>query len=228
LWDPSAVDLGAIGYLSKPRGAFITLFNALHPNRSSLEAVRAIPGIDGYGRVTNEGQRVSKRNPFIDTIMGLLTIKNKSNGDIPYVFQIRECKINDLTAVDCDSSQPVNRRYMFPLKTGHRAAFLCAETTEYRYLISEEGGQLDAPKRWFKANVDTIMKIYGAQHQIQREELCLGTSRNEASMNPEFDLHKSVVGTLRTPNYALFVSHNHPEGHVSHPRFLFTVPFVYL
>jgi len=35
-----------------------------------------------------------------------------------------------------------------------------------------------------------------------------------------------AVGTLRAPNYALFVSHNHPEGHVSttyHPlrlRFL--------
>lgn len=36
-----------------------------------------------------------------------------------------------------------------------------------------------------------------------------------------------VVGTLRAPNYALFVSHNHPEGHVSttyHPsRLLFLI-----
>ena len=71
-------------------------------------------------------------------------------------------------------SQPVSRRYSFPLKAGHRAAFLCAEATEYRYMISEEGEQLDAPKRWFKANVDAIMKIFGAQHQIQREELFLG------------------------------------------------------
>lgn len=61
-----------------------------------------------------------------------------------------------------------------PLKTGHKAAFLCAETPEYRYMISDDGGKLDVPKQWFKVNVDTIMKIYGAQHQIQREELFLG------------------------------------------------------
>lgn len=174
LWEPSQVDVGAVGYLSKPQGAFVTLFNALYPNKSSLEGVRSLPKIDGYGRVTNCSQRESKRNQFIDTIMGLLTLKNKGDGIFP---------------------QPVSRRYSFPLKAGHKAAFLCTETTEYRYMISEEGQQLDAPKRWFKANVDAIMKIYGAQHQIQREELFL------------------VVGALRAPNYALFVSHNHPEGH---------------
>ncbi|KAJ3573275.1 hypothetical protein NP233_g2522 [Leucocoprinus birnbaumii] len=173
LWEPSPVDLGAVGYLAKPRGAFITLFNALHPNRSPLEAVRALPRIDGYGRVNNESQRSMKRNQLLDTIMGLLTLK-KNDGTFP---------------------QPVSRRYSFPLKAGHKAAFLCAESTEYRYMISEEGQQLDSPKRWFKANVDNIMKIFGAQHQIQREELFL------------------VVGILRASDYALFVSHNHPEGH---------------
>jgi hypothetical protein len=41
-------------------------------------------------------------------------------------------------------------------------------------MVSDGGGKLDVPKQWFKVNVDTIMKIYGAQHQIQREELFLG------------------------------------------------------
>ncbi|KXN85941.1 hypothetical protein AN958_10702 [Leucoagaricus sp. SymC.cos] len=189
LWDPSPVDLGAVGYLSKPRGAFITLFNAFHPNRSSLEAVRALPKVDGYGRVNTGSQRVTKRT-LLDTIMGLLTFKNKNDGVFPYVLAEDSC-----TITDCVFRQPVSRRYTFPLKAGHRAAFLCAETTDYRYMISEEGEQLDSPKKWFKANADAIMKIFGAQHQIQREELFL------------------VVGTLRAPNYALFVSHNHPEGH---------------
>lgn len=71
-------------------------------------------------------------------------------------------------------SQAVSRRYTFPLKAGHKAAFLCVETTEYRYMISEAEGKLDAPKQWFKSNVDAILKIYGAQHQIQREDLFLG------------------------------------------------------
>jgi len=70
-------------------------------------------------------------------------------------------------------SQQVSRCHSFPLKTGHRLAFLCAEVTEYRYLIFGQGGQLDLPKQWFKANVDAIMKIFGGQHQIQREELFL-------------------------------------------------------
>jgi len=174
LWEPSPVDLGAVGYLSKPRGAFVTLFNAFHPNKSSSEAVRAIPSIAGYGRVTSGREQVSKRNNLIDTIMGLLTPKNKNDGVFP---------------------QAVSRRYTYPLKTGHKAAYMCAETTEYRYMNSDSEGRLDVPKQWFKANVDAIMKIYGPQHMIQREELFL------------------VVGTLRAPNYALFVSHNHPEGH---------------
>lgn len=67
----------------------------------------------------------------------------------------------------------VTRRYTYPLKAGHRAAILCAETTEYRYMRSEQGEQLAAPKRWFKANVDTILKIFGVQHSIQREDLFL-------------------------------------------------------
>jgi hypothetical protein len=39
----------------------------------------------------------------------------------------------------------------------------------YRYADS-----LDAPKKWFKANVDSIMKIFGTKHQIQKEDLFLG------------------------------------------------------
>lgn len=39
----------------------------------------------------------------------------------------------------------------------------------YRYVES-----LDAPKKWFKANVDQILQIYGAQHRIQKEDLFLG------------------------------------------------------
>lgn len=83
LWEPSPVDLGAVGYLSKPSGTFITLFNAFYPNKSSLEAVRAIPSIAGYGRVTTGSQRTAKRNNWMDTIMGLLTSKNKGNSVFP-------------------------------------------------------------------------------------------------------------------------------------------------
>lgn len=54
-------------------------------------------------------------------------------------------------------------------------------------MVSEQGVQLESPKRWFKANVDTIMKIYGAQHQIQREDLFLGECKVGVSTVPDFD-----------------------------------------
>jgi hypothetical protein len=39
----------------------------------------------------------------------------------------------------------------------------------YRYIET-----LEAPKKWFKANVDTIMQQYGPLHQITKEDLYLG------------------------------------------------------
>ncbi|KAJ6553853.1 hypothetical protein B0H10DRAFT_2169714 [Mycena sp. CBHHK59/15] len=104
----------------------------------------------------------------LDAIAGLLTFKRPGDGQV---------------------SQNVSRRYSFPLRTGHKTAYLCAETTMYRYIEN-----LDAPKRWFKANVGSIMHQYGPIHQIQKEDLYL------------------VIGTLDAPDYALFVSHNHRDG----------------
>lgn len=85
----------------------------------------------------------------------------------------------------------MSRRYSFPLRTGHKAAYVCTESTMYRYVES-----LDAPKKWFKSNVDSILETYGPIHHIQKEDLFL------------------VIGTLSAPDYALFVSHKHPDGQV--------------
>ncbi|GLB45720.1 putative protein tyrosine kinase [Lyophyllum shimeji] len=181
MWSPSPVALGAVGYLSKPAGAFVTLFGAFHPEKSQEPATRELPSLYGYGRVTTGGQRQDKRNAAqrgLDAVVGLLTSMGRS-GPV---------------------SQSVSRRYSFPLRAGHKTAHMCTETTMYRYVES-----LDVPKRWFKANVDAILHIYGPTHHVQREDLYL------------------VIGTLDAPDYALFVSHNHPDGQAhfnvfSHPR----------
>ncbi|KAJ7163568.1 hypothetical protein C8R43DRAFT_285859 [Mycena crocata] len=171
LWSPSPVSLGAVGYLSKPSGAFVTIFNCFTPEKSATGLLKSLPSVHGYGQVTTGSQRQDKRNAAqrgLDAIAGLLTFKTKSEGPI---------------------SQSVSRRYSFPLRTGHKAAYLCTESTMYRYVES-----LDAPKKWFKSNVDSIMETYGPIHQIQKEDLFL------------------VIGTLSAPDYALFVSHKHPDG----------------
>jgi len=71
--------------------------------------------------------------------------------------------------IDIRNSQNVSRRYSFQLRDGHEVAFLCTETTKYRYVED-----LVAPKKWFKANVDSTMKLYGRRHHIQKEDLFLG------------------------------------------------------
>ena len=63
------------------------------------------------------------------------------------------------------------RRYTHPLRAGHRTAYLCTETTIYRYIEN-----LDAPKKWFKANVGTVLELYGGHHPIQSGDLNLGES----------------------------------------------------
>ncbi|KAJ3867137.1 hypothetical protein EV359DRAFT_35156 [Lentinula novae-zelandiae] len=172
LWSPAPVALGAVGYLSKPKGEFITLFNAFHPQNSVINGVKSLPSVHGYGKFSTGNQRQDKRNAAqrgLDTIAGLLTFKGRG-GRI---------------------SKNVTRRYSYPLRVGHKTAHLCTETTMYRYVEN-----LDAPKKWFKANVDTVLEIFGPQHQIQKEDLFF------------------VIGSLDTPEYALFVSHNHPDGQV--------------
>ncbi|KAJ3848775.1 hypothetical protein EV368DRAFT_48649 [Lentinula lateritia] len=172
LWSPAPVALGAVGYLSKPKGEFITLLNAFHPQNSVINGVKSLPSVHGYGKFSTGNQRQDKRNAAqrgFDTIAGLLTFKGRG-GNI---------------------SKNVSRRYSYPLRVGHKTAHLCTETTMYRYVEN-----LDAPKKWFKANVDTVLEIFGPQHQIQKEDLFF------------------VIGSLDTPEYALFVSHNHPDGQV--------------
>ncbi|KAF8975500.1 hypothetical protein BDQ17DRAFT_1441497 [Cyathus striatus] len=171
LWSPTSVELGAVGYLSKPEGSFVTLFNAFSPHVASHPGVRTLPSVYGYGTVKKGSQKVDRRTLAqrgVDKIAGWLTFKKQ--GDV--------------------TSHNVSRRVSFPLKAGHKVAVLYTELTDYRYVES-----LDAPKRWFKAHVDPVMQIFGAMHQIQKEDLFL------------------VIGTLQSPNYALFVSHSHPDGH---------------
>ena len=164
LWDPSPVEVGAVGYLSKPQGRFVTLFNALTPGKSTNLGIQSLPSIHGYGPTQVETHRQDRRTvaqKSIDAFAGLLTFQTFS-----YVMTAL-AKIVWLNFFPY--SETVSRRYSYPLKAGHKMAYLCTETTDYRYLE-----KLDAPKKWFKTNVDLIMQTYGSQHHLQKEDLFLG------------------------------------------------------
>ncbi|KAK0451188.1 uncharacterized protein EV420DRAFT_1561339 [Desarmillaria tabescens] len=160
LWTPSQVYLGAVGYLQKPEGAFVTLFNCVNPEKSPDGHPAGMPSVYGYGKVTAQSQRLDQRSAAQRGLEAFTNIFRKNDGIS-------------------------SRRYSHPLRAGHKTAFLYTETTVYKYIEN-----LDAPKKWFKANIDDILVTYGAQHHIQKEDLFL------------------VIGTLTTPDYALFAHFN--------------------
>lgn len=108
LWQPSPdVQLGAVGYLEKPTGRFVTLFNAFKPVRSSVRQVQTMPSIDGYGKVTEGNQKQDKLNIIqrgMDSVVGFIS-RNKSDGSIPYVSNswsvpFRRTDVNGIVAFD--------------------------------------------------------------------------------------------------------------------------------
>jgi hypothetical protein len=176
LWEPSVVQLGDVGYLSKPKGAFVTLFNALKHQKAG-GFLGGLPSMSGYGNVSKGSLRLDKKNVAqkgLDAFSGLLTFRSR----------------NEI---------PISRRQSFRLRAGHKAAHLYSESVEYQYIK-----KLEAPKAWFKANVDSILNFYGQQHNIQKEDLFL------------------VISLLQAQHYALFVSHHHPDSQANFN--VFTAP----
>ncbi|KAG1737996.1 hypothetical protein EDB19DRAFT_1715645 [Suillus lakei] len=174
LWSPSHVELGAVGYLSAPKGEFITLFNAMEPQHTTGSKVTNIPSLGGYlkgniqiGEKHDSIRTVAQRG--LELISGLLTFPLIDRNE--------------------SYSERILRRHPFPLRAGHKAAFIYTESTMYRFIKD-----LTAPREWFKANVNAIVKEYAPYHPIQKEDIIV------------------VFGTLCAPEYALFVSHSHPNG----------------
>ncbi|KIP06901.1 hypothetical protein PHLGIDRAFT_106442 [Phlebiopsis gigantea 11061_1 CR5-6] len=92
------------------------------------------------------------------------------------------------------NERSISRRYSTPLRNGHKSAYLFTESTMYNYIADPE---LAAPRKWFNATFHRILEIYGTERSIQKEDLML------------------VIGTLDAPEYAMFVSHTHPDGQVN-------------
>lgn len=84
LWEPSPVELGAVGYLSRPSGSFVTLFNSFNPQKSSAGKCEGMPSLYGYGSVSKGSQRIMRRSAAqrgLDVIQGLLWFRSRSSGD---------------------------------------------------------------------------------------------------------------------------------------------------
>jgi hypothetical protein len=76
LWEPVPVALGAVGYVLKPTGSFITLFNAMDPLEVDDPRVKNMPSIAGYGKVPIGSERHVTRNVALrglDAVVGFLS-----------------------------------------------------------------------------------------------------------------------------------------------------------
>jgi len=85
------------------------------------------------------------------------------------------------------------------VKANHKIAFLCVESTIYKYIED-----LSAPKKWFKANVDDILREYGDSHSITKEEVFLGTINRFQPGLKCLPLSRQLLGRLvrRTTLYS--------------------------
>jgi len=128
---------------------------------------RDLPSLLGYGNVSMGSQRYDKRS----------------------IAQVGSDFFQSFIPSKNTAPPTVSRRYTSPLRAGHKCAHLFTEVAVYRYM-----DDLATPKHWFKMYVDKILELYGAEHQLVRENLYL------------------VIGTLEAQEYALFVSHSHPDG----------------
>lgn len=95
----------------------------------------------------------------------------------------------------------VVRRYSAPLRNGHKTASLFTESTVYNYVADAD---LLAPKTWFHKHIDDILDVYGQEHQLQREDVMLGTSSNTRVVAfSDYSFQLSVPSRPQTMRYSL-------------------------
>lgn len=164
LWVPTKVHVGAVGYIDKNRGTFITLFNVYNPWQHAHNGSRPFPSLCDYGRVPKIGaqprddrERPAGRPRAWSFLSGMTFL----NSQVPHGPK-------------------------FNLHAGRKEAFLFTEQSVYRYME-----EVNTARDWFAANIGTIMEAYGAKHKLQREDICLIIGALDASDWAMFVSHNS-------------------------------------
>lgn len=84
LWDPSLVQIGDVGYLLKPQGAFVTLFNAIKPSKANANL--GLESVSEYGSASKGSMRLEKRSAAqkgLDAFSGFLGFsRSRTDGPI--------------------------------------------------------------------------------------------------------------------------------------------------
>ncbi|KAG1729964.1 uncharacterized protein EDB91DRAFT_799075 [Suillus paluster] len=146
LWYPSPVEVGAVGYVSKPDGEFITLCNAIKiggKKKAEGDVTKCIPPLLDYGstsiRKTHHGHKHGSS--------ALSGIFNRGGGH---------------------KEEHVSHRQAFTVHAGKKTAGVYAERYERQNFSNES---LPAATRWFKDNIRNILQEYAPHHSIQKEDV---------------------------------------------------------
>ncbi|KAF5376728.1 hypothetical protein D9615_007804 [Tricholomella constricta] len=162
LWTPGDAMLGDVGYLDDS-GQFVKLLNCLHPELSSGGRLQEIQSVTHFGRITLARRQQREKNAWKK-------------------FKAFSSKTKSRAAL---TPEQVEKRRTFSL-SGQRVAFLCAKKTVHHAIKD-----VRACKQWLRAYWEHILRAFGREHELQKEDLML------------------IVETLTAQDYALFVSSGH-------------------
>ncbi|KAG1773238.1 hypothetical protein EV702DRAFT_1131100 [Suillus placidus] len=186
LWYPSPVEVGAVGYVSKPDGEFITLCNVIEiggKKKAEGDVAKCMPSLRDYGSV-NIGKARRVHNNGSSMLNRFKLGGNRHDGE------------------------NVSRRHAFPLEAGKKTAAMYAESFEVRDFSH---GSLPAVSQWFKDNIHMILQEYAPNHPIQKEDVFLVTGTVNAR---EYALFVADPISSGEAYFNVFSSRkaNHPWG----------------
>ncbi|KAG1873935.1 hypothetical protein F4604DRAFT_1582487, partial [Suillus subluteus] len=150
LWYPSPVEVGAVGYVSKPDGEFVTLCNVIEiggKKKAEGDVAKCMTSLRDYGNV-NIGKARRVHNNGSSMLSRFKLGGNRHDGE------------------------NVSRRQAFSLEAGKKTAAVYAESFEHRDFSY---GGLPAVSQWFKDNIHMILQEYAPNHPIQKEDVFLVT-----------------------------------------------------
>ncbi|KAG2139852.1 uncharacterized protein EDB93DRAFT_1090003 [Suillus bovinus] len=192
LWYPSPIEVGAVGYVSKPDGEFITLCNVNEiggKKKAEGDVAKCMPSLRDYGSIN-----VGKARRVHNNSSSMLS-RFKFGGNRHDMLNIH-------------SSENVSRRQAFPLEAGKKTAAVYAESFELRDFSH---GSIPAVSQWFKDNIQVILQEYAPNHPIQKEDVFLVTGTVNAC---DYALFVADPASSGEAYFNVFSSRraNHPWG----------------
>ncbi|KAF7291313.1 hypothetical protein MIND_01275600 [Mycena indigotica] len=191
LWTPSRVELGAVGYLKRPEGVFMTLFNSADPAAAGYVRVRPLPRIAIIREKQEAPAGHGHRGPGSLFSQGIKVVQHKFRANTVTASGAPSpaSSTSNLSSQSglASSGSDIERTYEFSAFGG--TAHLITDTAEYRHWRSTD---MEKPKMWFRQNISAILEgVPGGA--LLKQEIFL------------------VYGTLNARDHAMLVSHGDPE-----------------